>query len=760
MWILVGENSPVSNRLLISLGSAAFHGAAASLILVPRVRTWKIVGSFVYALVSGVQLTALVLVSSFISGGGSFDADVSRAIAQSDVREALSYGERLLSASAVLWLLALVAVFALLFPRRPSPARAVHLVAFCCLLLSGSWSVYAGTVGALGPVIHHIAEYRKEMSTFQAILAERRAKPIENAASQFEGVIVVVIGESTSRHHMSRYGYMRPTTPRLDALGANLLTFTDTISAHSHTVPALAAALTSSGSTEQTEFFSEESVDIISLARAAGYETHWISNQNEFGLWDNPISAIAHQAEHTKFLSSTIGKSFRRSTHDDAALSLLQTAVNRSQAKRKLIVVHLFATHWPYCSNYPAQFQSFDGPLGDKFFGKAREPAGISCYDNGIAYVDSVLDRAIAILRSLQQPSALLYFSDHGEAPLLGTGHDSFRHSSYHVEVPMLLWANPIYGREYQTLQAAAHANLDRPYTTANLFHSLGQLLQIQHRSIDNSRSVLSASLRDQPRRAMGGAVTYDDWSASNDYRENTRINLGQLRRHRDSVWAHRINSLGALLESAHSFAGIETDLVYMDEQRCFHVFHPPAPDLSLSLRDMLLASARYPELKVWLDWKNPTKENLPGALKCLSELDEEFNLRPRVLVETASDATFDGIRSISAAGFRQVYYMPTDRIIACLRKCTPQEATALAEELRATIGSNGFSGLSFDWRTHAFIKQHLATWVVQKQLQLFSWDMSIDTAHDADATEAIEKRFSSLPLSALLVTFPSQFRI
>lgn len=57
--------------------------------------------------------------------------------------------------------------------------------------------------------------------------------------------IIIYIGESTTKSHMSVYGYYRKTTPNLDALKNKneLLIFKDVFSTHSHTSPSLLEAL-------------------------------------------------------------------------------------------------------------------------------------------------------------------------------------------------------------------------------------------------------------------------------------------------------------------------------------------------------------------------------------------------------------------------------------------------------------------------------------------------------------------------------------
>lgn len=56
--------------------------------------------------------------------------------------------------------------------------------------------------------------------------------------------LVLVIGESTTRQHMSLYGYTRPTTPKLEALRGQLTVFNEVFASRPYTIEALQQILT------------------------------------------------------------------------------------------------------------------------------------------------------------------------------------------------------------------------------------------------------------------------------------------------------------------------------------------------------------------------------------------------------------------------------------------------------------------------------------------------------------------------------------
>lgn len=174
----------------------------------------------------------------------------------------------------------------------------------------------------------------------------------------------------------------------------------------------------------------------------------------------------------------------------------------------------------------------------------------------------------------------------------------------------------------------------------------------------------------------------------------------------------------------------------------------------------MLAASSSNPDLRIWLDWKNASAQNMDAAIKCLDSLDAKFKIRGRALVETGSDAVFDATNALSQAGYVHAYYLPTDSILNCIKKCDDTGAHKLAAELQRTVERGGYSGITFDWRLNSFVKARMLDWASAHNLRMFSWDMSIDIANGRDPKTGIDKRFSELDMEALLVTFPSQFKI
>ena len=83
-------------------------------------------------------------------------------------------------------------------------------------------------------------------------------------------VIVILIGESTSRNHMGVYGYKRNTSPKLSLIKDELILFDDVISGYTYTVGSLTSALSIRNNNKYIG-------NILQLLNNSDYKTFWLS---------------------------------------------------------------------------------------------------------------------------------------------------------------------------------------------------------------------------------------------------------------------------------------------------------------------------------------------------------------------------------------------------------------------------------------------------------------------------------------------------
>ncbi len=271
----------------------------------------------VYLAVATIVLGLLSLHGAYLRSVGGLHAQAIEAILQTDFAEAFGYvATQLLFLWAMLWLIS-VALLWITLPYAPDGItgrrrnQALLFAAGLTLIVLGR--------GVITAPLEVVKSYRDGTNALRESVRRWQAHPHDPIASTFHGTVILVIGESTSRHPMAVYGYPRDTTPQLAALRPELAIFEDVISNYSSTVESLVDALTlrPRGASSSAD---SDRVGVPQLANAAGFDTVWLSNQNEFGVWDNPARILAQQADRVRFHDPSLGQLNSRKLFDEVML--------------------------------------------------------------------------------------------------------------------------------------------------------------------------------------------------------------------------------------------------------------------------------------------------------------------------------------------------------------------------------------------------------------------------------------------------------
>jgi heptose-I-phosphate ethanolaminephosphotransferase len=237
--------------------------------------------------------------------------------------------------------------------------------------------------------------------------------------------IVFVIGESSRPQNWSLYGYNKETTPNLGKQ-AGIFKFNKICTTAPYTSFAVPSMLSLEPISDWDAIASTKS--LVSIYRAAGYMTYWLSVQ-EVDSFGGIIPQIAAEAQYRQY--------FERS-YDGALISEYEKILNKGDAEKKAIFIHVKGSHFEYSRRYPEQFDKFK-PSTDSFKDKITAE-----YDNSILYTDWLLSTIIDQLKSSKKPSVLFYSSDHGEnmmddsRGLLGHGIGN----KYDLPVSAFIWAS------------------------------------------------------------------------------------------------------------------------------------------------------------------------------------------------------------------------------------------------------------------------------------------------------------------------------
>lgn len=177
------------------------------------------------------------------------------------------------------------------------------------------------------------------------------------------------------------------------------------------------------------------------LAKAAGYEVIWLSNQN-----DRFVNSV-FGSEASNFTLLNIGGS-REDTSMDAQLIPEVEKALATPAPRKLIIVHLIGAHPHYDLRYTKEFEKFgdDDSVAEAMRRRSVFPwvrSARNHYDNSILYTDMLVAKMLDRLKATSGAKEFLFLSDHGQ---------EVGHSSNHVghapqyqtgyEIPFLFYSS------------------------------------------------------------------------------------------------------------------------------------------------------------------------------------------------------------------------------------------------------------------------------------------------------------------------------
>jgi glucan phosphoethanolaminetransferase (alkaline phosphatase superfamily) len=205
-------------------------------------------------------------------------------------------------------------------------------------------------------------------------------------------LLVLGIGESLRADNMGVYGYKYDTTPALSRLSDSIDLYTRAYSAGTTTWSSVPSVLTKAASVP------DFSKSILNLAKDAGFETFWLSNNTKHSEWDFSVSALAEQADHIYFSSDHSTEN----RYDSILISKLAEALaTPGSEKKKLIILNFFGSHFNFVDRYPEDYAKFEG-------GNLK----LDRYNNTVLYTDYIQAEVIKLVE--KYGGKYLFFSDHG----------------------------------------------------------------------------------------------------------------------------------------------------------------------------------------------------------------------------------------------------------------------------------------------------------------------------------------------------------
>lgn len=323
---------------------------------------------------------------------------------------------------------------------------------------------------------------QEEYNKFRATRAARdiMLKQSSISSDDTEGLYVLVIGESQTRAHMSAYGYPKYTTPWLDKMSHenNVILFTNAYSNHTHTIQVLEYALTEKN--QYNDLNTEQASSLIDVAKAAGYNVIWLSNQIKYGLYDTPTSVIADAASEQFFTSDSIENTYN---YDDALLKKLNSF---DLSGKTLLIVHLMDCHSDYEDRYPSNMKKFEG---DNI---------IDQYDNAVYYNDNFMNGLYENVMNQPNFKGLVFFSDHGEDVEDNLGHNCGNFRPVMAKIPLYMIFSPSYMQNYSDRYTQLLQEKNSMFTNDLIYNTMLGMMGIHYEGHEEPWNDLSSGKYDR----------------------------------------------------------------------------------------------------------------------------------------------------------------------------------------------------------------------------------------------------------------------
>lgn len=374
------------------------------------------------------------------------------------------------------------------------------IVSFCILLivtgLTSAFSRYS--VGeSLFPVnifenLYLAFKRTSELNNYSETSAafSYDVKPVSDNSRE---IYVVVVGETGRAANWQLGGYERETNPGLSGL-ENVYYFPYSLSESNTThksVPMMISPLKSADFAEINNIKSG-----ITLFKNAGFKTSFFSNQQRNRSYTEYFS---NEADTTVYLSDlNVGQ------YDGSLVDMVKSALADTIARKQLIVLHTYGSHFKYNDRYPAGFGSFKPDNFADANAGSREKL-INAFDNTILYADSCLSEIARAVNIPGVKSAMIYATDHGE-DIFDDDRSRFLHASivptyYQLHVPMLVYVSDYYKESNPEKVAQLDYNRQKQVSsTASFFNTLVDLSGIETGFVDKTKSLASEDYKEPER--------------------------------------------------------------------------------------------------------------------------------------------------------------------------------------------------------------------------------------------------------------------
>ncbi len=333
--------------------------------------------------------------------------------------------------------------------------------------------------------------------------------------------IVVIFGESFSRHHSQQYGYWQKTTPwqvEMEKSG-RLVKFSDVVSPWNLTSFVFKQMLSTYVVGDSGEWCDYPLFPV--LFRKAGYHVTFLTNQflpkareavydfsGGFFLNDPDLSAAQFDVRNEKL-----------HRFDEELINDYRRLAPQDSCRGRLTIFQLMGQHVMYAQRSPNNRKIFkkEDYKESKPHLNNRERRILSDYDNAVLYNDSVVHEICRLYDDRE--AIVLYVPDHGEECYEGNLHFFCRMHSAEItarlahaefDIPFWIYTTDKYRQRNPGICREIEAAKDKRYMTDALPHLLLYIAGIHTDYYRSEYNILSRDYNEMRPRLLKNTTDYD----------------------------------------------------------------------------------------------------------------------------------------------------------------------------------------------------------------------------------------------------------
>ena len=327
--------------------------------------------------------------------------------------------------------------------------------------------------------------------------------------------IILIIGESHSKHHSELYDYSLPVTPfQMERYkNGDLFPFSNVISPFSYTLDSFKNLFSISSIGDKGKWTDYPLFPAI--FRKAGYHTTFITNQftqDSKNFVDQYVGMFFNNRE----VSDSLFDVRNKHKHEfDGDLISDYDSLQVFNTKNNLIIFHLIGLHAEYKERYPDSFKRFsiDDYINRKLTKEQKQI--LADYDNAALYNDFVLEQ---IIKKFEKEDAIIvYVPDHGEECFDGnTDHGRpVRYNPVDVyqmfQIPFWIYMSKTYQEKNPDIVESIKKSTNKPFMTDQIGQMLLFLGGIETKWFKNKDNILDENFNEKRKRIIKNDTNYDE---------------------------------------------------------------------------------------------------------------------------------------------------------------------------------------------------------------------------------------------------------